>query len=200
MNLTPGLAIGVAWLAWVASWLVAAAWTRTTVKRAGYWREFPARLVALIGGVLLFASFATEGSLFAVRWDAVRWDLDERTKWLLFAGVIAGMAFAWWARLHLGALWSGTVTRKQDHRIVDTGPYGVVRHPIYSGILFAVWMTALERERIEPLAGALLLSVGLWMRARLEERFLAEELGSEAYGAYSLRVPMLVPFLKARNA
>ena len=51
--------------------------------------------------------------------------------------VTAGLAFCWWARLHLGAMWSGTVTRKDDHHIVDTGPYGLVRHPIYTGLIFS---------------------------------------------------------------
>jgi protein-S-isoprenylcysteine O-methyltransferase Ste14 len=194
LPLTPSLAIGVAWLTWVVSWLAAAAWTRKTVQRAGYWREFPSRLTVLFGGLILFVSLGTERSFFDLRWNT------GAIGWILFLGVIAGMAFAWWARMHLGALWSGTVTRKQDHRIVDTGPYGVVRHPIYTGILFSMWMTAFERGRIEPLAGALLLSLGLWMQARLEERFLAHELGASSYQAYAARVPMLIPFVKSRSA
>jgi len=193
--LTPGLVIGFAWLAWVASWLGAAAWTRTTIKRAGYWREFPGRLAVLIGGLLLFVSLGTSRSFFPALWNT-----SQVAGWSLFAGVLAGMVFAWWARLHLGALWSGTVTRKQDHRIVDSGPYGIVRHPIYSGILFSMWMTALERGRVEPLAGVVLLSLGLWIQARLEEQFLAQELGAAEYASYSDRVPMLAPWPKGRNA
>jgi len=198
MNLAlpaPSFAIGVAWLAWAASWIAAAAWTRRTVARAGYWRAFPSRLVLLIGGLLLFVSLATEASLFPQLWST-----SGAVGWVLFAGVLAGMGFAWWARLHLGALWSGTVTRKQDHRIVDSGPYGIVRHPIYSGILFSLWMTALDRGRVEPLAGAALLSAGLWMQARLEEQFLAQELGAAEYASYRARVPMLAPLPKGPGA
>jgi protein-S-isoprenylcysteine O-methyltransferase Ste14 len=198
MNLelpTPGLAIGVAWLAWVVSWLIAAAWTRTTLNRAGYWREFPGRLVVLIGGALLFVPLATGYGVFPALWNT-----SDAVGWTVFAGVLAGIAFAWWARLHLGALWSGTVTRKEDHRIVDSGPYGIVRHPIYSGLLFSMWMTAFERGQVEPLAGAVLLSVGLWMQARLEEHFLSQELGAAEYASYSVRVPMLAPLLKGRTA
>jgi protein-S-isoprenylcysteine O-methyltransferase Ste14 len=192
--LTPGFAIGFAWMAWVASWLAAAAWTRTTLKRAGYWREFPGRFIVLIGGLLLFVPFVTGRSTIAPLWDV------GGLGWFSFAGVAAGMAFAWWARIHLGALWSGTVTRKSDHRIVDSGPYAIVRHPIYSGMLLSLWMTALAVGRVEPLLGALMLSIGLWMQARLEERFLAQELGAAAYASYSARVPMLVPFMKIQGA
>lgn len=193
--MAPSLAIGFAWLAWFASWLAAAAWTRQTVKRAASAREFPSRIIVLIGGALLFVSIGTGRSFFPEVWRAT-----ATLGWVLFVGVLAGMAFAWWARLHLGALWSGTVTRKEGHRIIDTGPYAVVRHPIYTGVLFSMWMTAIETARIEPILGCVLLSLGLWMQARLEERFLAQELGATNYEAYSARVPMLIPFLKGRGA
>ena len=93
-------------------------------------------------------------------------------------------------------LWSGTITRKQDHRIVDTGPYALVRHPIYTGLLLAGFATAIARGRWEALIGAALFALGCWIKARQEERFLSEELGHE-YAAYRKRVPMLVPFLPA---
>lgn len=187
---SPGLAIAVAWIVWVISWLVAAAWTRATVSRPGYAREFPNRLITLLGGFLLFVSLGSVRTYFP------RWYPSETFAWAMFACVIAGMAFAWWARLHLGTLWSGAITRKADHRIVDTGPYAIVRHPIYTGILFSMFATAAERGRVEPVVGAILLSVGLWMKARLEEGFLSQELGPADYAAYRARVPMLVPFLK----
>ena len=63
------------------------------------------------------------------------WDVGHDGAVVLALLTIPGFLFAWWARLHLGRLWSGTVTRKADHRIVDTGPYAIVRHPIYTGLL-----------------------------------------------------------------
>lgn len=188
--LSPALAIGFAWIAWVASWLIAAAWTRQTVGRPGYAREFPNRVVTLIGGFLLFVSLGTGRTFFPRLYPS------ETFGWIMFACVLAGMAFAWWARVHLGTLWSGAITRKADHRIVDTGPYAIVRHPIYTGILFSMYATAAERGRVEPVVGAVLLSIGFWMKARLEEGFLSQELGEAAYAGYRVRVPMLVPFLK----
>ena len=92
-----------------------------------------------------------------------------------------------------GQLWSGTITRKADHRIVDTGPCGLVRHPIYTGILLAGLATMLAQGSLPGIAAAVLLT-GLWMKARMEEAWLRSELGAEAYDAYRRRVPMLVPF------
>ena len=106
----------------------------------------------------------------------------------------AGFAFAWWARLHLGKLWSAFVTRKDEHRIIDSGPYGIVRHPIYTGIILAAVAVAILKGNLYAFTGALLIVAGFWIKARLEERFLSEQLGPEAYAVYRSRVPMLIPF------
>ena len=104
---------------------------------------------------------------------------------------MGGLAFTWWARIHLGTLWSGNVTRKPDHHIIDTGPYGLVRHPIYTGLLVALYATALDRGSVLTIAGATVLTLAFAVKAGLEERFLGAELGAEIYGDYRRRVPML---------
>jgi protein-S-isoprenylcysteine O-methyltransferase Ste14 len=91
-------------------------------------------------------------------------------------------------------LWSGTITKKADHRVIESGPYAIVRHPIYTGILLAVLATALVKGTVLALVGAAVITLGLWMKAKLEEGWLRQELGPDAYDAYRRRVPMLVPF------
>jgi protein-S-isoprenylcysteine O-methyltransferase Ste14 len=115
--------------------------------------------------------------------------------WTFFALTIGAFAFCWWARAHLGRLWSGFVTLKEDHRVVDSGPYGLVRHPIYTGAMFAALMTALIRASPIALVGFCLFTLGFWMTARIEERFLRDQLGAGAYDDYARRVGMLVPKL-----
>lgn len=127
--------------------------------------------------------------LFAPLWRAPAW-----MEWALFAGCVAGFAFCWWARIHLGRLWSGLVTAKAGHRIVDTGPYRLVRHPIYAGLIAAAACEALLKANPAAFVGAALLAAGFAMTARKEERFLRQRLGAEAYDSYSRRVAMLVPF------
>ena len=185
--ISPGSAITLAWAGFGISWLAAAVWTRRTAARAGM-AELPSRLVTVLGAVLLFTP--THG--FSI---GPEWDVSADLAWAMFGVILGGIAFAWWARLHLGTLWSGAVTRKADHRVVDTGPYALVRHPIYTGILGAAFATGVARGELGAVLGAAILSLGIWMKARLEERFLSEELGPE-YAAYRARVPMLVPFLK----
>jgi protein-S-isoprenylcysteine O-methyltransferase Ste14 len=91
-------------------------------------------------------------------------------------------------------MWSARITRKTDHKVVDSGPYALVRHPIYTGLLLALLATAAAKGTMLGVAGFLILLIGIWVKARLEERWLTEELGADAYGNYRRRVPMLVPF------
>jgi protein-S-isoprenylcysteine O-methyltransferase Ste14 len=92
-------------------------------------------------------------------------------------------------------MWSMSVTLKADHHIVDTGPYALVRHPIYTGIILASAATAVLEAELVAFAGLVLVIVGFWTKARLEERFLREELGPAAYDAYARRTGMLFPGL-----
>ena len=92
------------------------------------------------------------------------------------------------------ALWSGRITRKSDHHLLDTGPFSIVRHPIYTGILLAVLATMLVKGTVPGVAGAIVITLGLWLKARMEEKWLGQELGLNVYGDYTRRVSMLVPF------
>jgi protein-S-isoprenylcysteine O-methyltransferase Ste14 len=179
------------WIAWAVSWFAASWWSSTAQRRVGMRREIGYRIVLGVGGIVLaFPAHRYEGVLRL-------WHVHRVEAWVCLGLTVAGFAFCWWARVHLGRLWSGTITKKADHRVVDTGPYGLVRHPIYTGILLAVFATAAAKGTILGVAGAVLLTVGLWMKARLEEEWLRRELGPDAYDAYRRRVPMLVPFTRA---
>jgi protein-S-isoprenylcysteine O-methyltransferase Ste14 len=184
----PGEVILALWLGWVVSWVLAALWSNRTEKRPAVNSEIRYRIPMLIGVALMFLS----GDRYE---DTLRlWRVGRNGAWLCVAGVAAGIAFAWWARVHLGRLWSGRITRKADHRVVDSGPYAVVRHPIYSGLLLALLATTAIKGTLFGVAGLLFLLLGFWLKARLEERWLIDELGEGAYTNYRARVPMLLPF------
>jgi protein-S-isoprenylcysteine O-methyltransferase Ste14 len=165
-----------------------ALWSSPAVKGAGVGRQLGYRFIVLVGVVLLFGFYHHDASS-----EIVVWRTTDRAAWALDAVVAAGFAFTWWARVHLGRLWSSRVTRKEGHHVVDTGPYALVRHPIYSGIILASIATATLRGTAAAGAGAARLSYGWYVKARIEERFLRSELGP-AYDDYAKRVPMLIPF------
>jgi protein-S-isoprenylcysteine O-methyltransferase Ste14 len=176
------------WVLWAASWFAASFWSAKTERRAPGSAQWIYRVVIIVGAVLLYRR--TSIGLGAER----LWHVGYGGAYALSGVAIAGIAFAWWARLHLGRLWSGSVTRKEGHRVVDTGPYALVRHPIYTGLLLATLATGTASATVPALAGVVIIGIGIWLKARLEERFLAEELGADAYGEYRRRVPMLLPF------
>ncbi len=184
----PFLAIVLLWGGFILSWRLAAVWRSPAEKSVGWRNEIGYRVVQILGSILLFVP--------AHRYDGPLrlWHSSWAGAWASTAFILLGFAFAWWARLHLGALWSGEITKKADHHVVDTGPYGIVRHPIYTGILFAAYATAVAKGTIPGIAGVVVMTIALWMKARLEEGWLREQLGPEAYDAYRRRVPMLMPF------
>jgi protein-S-isoprenylcysteine O-methyltransferase Ste14 len=187
MIIRPRLLFAVFWIAWMVSWMVAAFWANRTEKRAFTWDTVFYQITVLTGAALLAA------------WTARRLNMQQLWHVGYDGGIalalltLAGLLFTWWARFHLGRLWSGTITRKEGHRVIDTGPYALVRHPIYTGLIFALFATAIAQATFTGLVGAVLIAFGLWVKARIEERFLTAELCADAYGAYRRRVPMLIP-------
>jgi protein-S-isoprenylcysteine O-methyltransferase Ste14 len=167
--------------------MIAAVWSGRTQARPGVGSQLAYRVITFGGGVMLFD---------LGRWGpSATWRLPEAGEWAMVGLAVLGFAFCWWARLHLGRLWSSSVTRKQDHHIVDTGPYRLVRHPIYTGLILAALATLSERGTVVSAIGFVLMVLGFWIKARLEERFLRSELGAADYDAYARRTGMLLPFV-----
>jgi protein-S-isoprenylcysteine O-methyltransferase Ste14 len=191
------------WFVWAVSSTVTASTTSAAViKAAGWRRELPYRVLMGLGFTLMFVSLGQAASpvpLAPLRQAILSfgfadlWALPPAALWGCAVLAAAGLALAWWARAHLGGLWSSGVTRKQDHKLIDRGPYALVRHPIYAGLLLGAVALLGISGRMFGLIGFGFVVVGLWLKARLEERFLREELGADVYAAYAKRVPMLVP-------
>ena len=179
------------WMAWLVSWWASARWSGETIGAAKMGAEIRHQLPTVVGAAFLFGAFPR-------RFDRVLYSLSNHpvAGWILFAVAALGFAFCWWARVHIGRLWSSSVTRKKDHRVIDSGPYALVRHPIYTGLLVATFATALLRGNVASFAGALLMFLGLYTKGKTEEGFLSSELGPEAYGSYARRTPMLIPFAR----
>jgi protein-S-isoprenylcysteine O-methyltransferase Ste14 len=113
--------------------------------------------------------------------------------WIGTAVLIVGLLFSVAARRHLGGNWSGTVTLKQDHTLTRSGPYRFVRHPIYTGLLLAIFgsgVIALGEWR--GLVALALTTVAILRKIQIEERFMLEQFGV-AYARYRQEVAALIP-------
>ncbi len=108
--------------------------------------------------------------------------------------MLAGFAITIWARLALAGNWSATVTLKQDHELISRGPYRLVRHPIYSGLLLAAFGTALPREDLRAVVALALILLAILRKAAIEEVKLSQHFG-DAYRDYRRRTKALIPYL-----
>ena len=184
---------GLAWGAWSLSWGLASFWSARTVASSETPGAYGTRAGLGLGAILMLLSGTHHWPL-----SAPLWRVDDAAVTVLAVVLLSGFALCWWARLHLGALWSSSIVRKEGHRVVDTGPYALVRHPIYAGLIVAAIATGLVIATPLGFAGLALFIGSIWRRAALEEAFLRQELGP-AYDDYRRRVPMLVPFLPRRD-
>ena len=190
----PTKLLALIWLAWVVSWVVASFWSGRTKSHVRTHDSWVYRLPILLGAILLLPWTAKALG------DIPLYNPGNSGTYALAVVALLGISFTWWARIHLGRFWSNAITHKEDHRIIDTGPYGMVRHPIYTGLIVAILATGVAVATWTSLLGALLISFGQWRKARMEEKFLSAELGPAAYGAYCRRVPMIVPFIRRFEA
>ncbi len=117
--------------------------------------------------------------------------------WPFWTGLIItllGLGFSVWARRRLGRNWSQEVTIKDDHLLITNGPYAFVRHPIYTGLILGFVGSSVALGEIRGLiANALVFGV-LWIKLRLEDRWLLEQFG-EPYRRYCEKVSALIPFV-----
>ena len=122
------------------------------------------------------------------------WIPTPSSEWLGAAVVLLGLFVTVWARLTLGSNWSGAVVFKQDHELIERGPYRFVRHPIYTGILLMALGSAILQGRISSFVFCALLLIGFWFKLRAEEELLTRHFPEE-YPRYRQRVRGLIPFV-----
>ena len=177
---------GTLWVGFVLYWS-AAARNAASIERSESResRRFHARLLNVALLLLFIPVPGLRGRILSPEW------------FLLPAGLVlqsAGFLLAVWARRHLGANWSGAIARTVGHRLVRSGPYRLLRHPIYSA-MFAMFIgTAVVSGEWHSLLAVVILAAAYWRKVRLEERHLREEFGTD-YDDYRRHTWALIPGL-----
>ncbi|MGH7650627.1 MAG: methyltransferase family protein [Gemmatimonadaceae bacterium] len=185
--ISPLTVIAAVWLVWIVGWWVSSTWTARTVERASGASQLRYSIFIWAAGFLLLSRSRVLGPLLRPFMPHF-----SSADWVGAALVLAGLGFTVWARVHLGRLWSGVVALKSEHRVVRSGPYAIVRHPIYTGLLIALAGTAIARDNWAALAALVLATVGFTLKLRQEERLLLHHLGAE-YEAYMEKTRALIP-------
>ncbi len=171
-----------------------------------YWRVKAAdtkanqRLEPAASGILRALTFLIAIALLSIPriplpWLYVQvWPQGYWPFWLGAAVTVAGLLFAIWAREHLGRNWSSSVTIKQGHELITTGPYAVVRHPIYTGILAGFLGMAIAISQVRGFIVFILIFVVFWFKFRMEEEWMRSQFG-ETYATYARKTAALVPYV-----
>ena len=178
------------WLSWAVYWVWASRHAKPIERRESIGSRLLHVLPLLLAVGLLWSKRIPVALLNERLFPWAPWEF-----WTAAFITAAGLLFTVWARVYLGRNWSGVVTIKQGHELIDTGPYALVRHPIYTGLLVAFIGSAMALGEWRGLLAVLIAWAALWRKLRLEERWMTERFG-EQYVAYCQRVPALVPFWK----
>ncbi len=182
--------IQYAWTTFLLIWAISALRVKVSVKRQSAASRLQQSLPVITAFCLIFSP-----NLWP-HWLRLRFfsQSDTALVWFGVALTALGMGFAILARLWIGKNWSGTITIKDRHELIQGGPYRIVRHPIYTGMLLAYLGTAIVHGEIRGLIGLLLLALGFGLKLRMEETFMIQQFGS-TYNDYKQRVKAVVPFL-----
>jgi len=135
--------------------------------------------------------------LFGRNWDVLNVRLVPNTPPVLWFGLgltAVGVTIGIWARVSLGANWSGVVTLKDGHELISNGLYRWIRHPIYTGILLAMIGTAVIKGHLRGWVGFLIVLTAFYFKARREEGFLRQEFG-DGFEEHARRTGMFLPKL-----
>lgn len=169
-----------------------AAWAYPFVFRA---RRVPGRQAAATDRRGLWG-LALETSAVVVAWTGPRVEPGAARTAAAMLLAPAGAVLAWWAVEHLGRQWRIQAGLWHDHSLVRTGPYRLMRHPIYASILSMILATGLLRTAWPPmLLSVALFAAGTEIRVRIEDRLLASRFGAD-FENYQRSVPAYLPFVR----
>ena len=177
------------WIAFIAYWIVSAISSKKTIRNASWKRGMLIRILVIVVITLLFQNETFRE--LATRYDETPHEV------LGILGVIlcaAGLGFAVWARIHLGKNWGMPMSVKKDTELVTSGPYRLVRHPIYAGILLAALGSSLVDGLWWLVFFIFYIGYFLLYSMHVEEKNMADQFPDE-YSTYKKQTKKLIPFI-----
>jgi len=180
--------IGLCWAVFILYWLISAPWAKVVAEKESIWSGLSHR-IPLAGSYILLADFHLPAPLNI--------SVTPHARWTGAMGVVIcvlGLLVTLWARWTLGGNWSSSVTFKQGHELIRTGPYRWVRHPIYTGLLVMALGTALGFGQLRCWLSLPLMATAFLIKLKQEEKLLLRHFPQE-YPTYKKQVKALVPFI-----
>ncbi|HEY1676843.1 MAG TPA: isoprenylcysteine carboxylmethyltransferase family protein [Candidatus Sulfotelmatobacter sp.] len=182
----------IPWIAFCVYWLIT--WLRVRATKTAETRSSRLGTIAPLF-VAFFLLFDPRASIRLLGWRPL--SFNAQIAWVGIGLTTLGAAIAIWARSYLGEFWSASVMLKEGHRIIRSGPYAFVRHPIYTGMLTAAIGTGLVVGELRAIVAVAILLVTHSRKAMREEALLTSEFGDE-YVAYRRSTGFLFPRIWSR--
>lgn len=185
------------WLVLLLVWLPGYFTGKRTIRRPNPIRRSIAYAFLIIGYFFLFSYSGLMSATPQHSLPILHIQFTPQTAVFGIVGLaidLAGIALAIWARIILGRNWSNAIALKDSHELIQHGPYALVRHPIYTGMLFATFGTALTIGRVTDYIGVLFILAAILIRIRDEDALMAEQF-PESHPAYRQKTKKLFPFI-----
>ncbi|MFO0816035.1 MAG: isoprenylcysteine carboxylmethyltransferase family protein [Gemmatales bacterium] len=147
--------------------------------------------MTILGGMLLASPFPFMQSGM----ERYTFEFNRLGISAVFGVLLAGILLRWWAIHCLGKFFTVNVAVHQNHKVINTGPYMLLRHPSYTGLLLEILAVALAYQNLVSLVIIMVpTTLVLMRRIRHEERVLKRALGND-YRLYTKTTYSLVPFV-----
>jgi protein-S-isoprenylcysteine O-methyltransferase Ste14 len=179
----------IMWVLLALYWLISSFYVKKTRERESVISRSGYILCVLTGFSLLFEDYFP--------WKILYLRCISHTAFWQILGIVlcaAGLLFSAAARIYLGRNWSGTVTLKKDHVLIQKGPYRITRNPIYTGFLVAFLGCVISLGEVKGVLGLVLLIVALLLKISKEEKMMIRAFGEQFFN-YKSRVAKLVPWI-----
>jgi len=179
----------ISWFILWAVWLPGYFTGKKTIQRPNKVSSYLAYAFIILGFVFLFAN----KKVFGVPYSQI----TPHTTALGIIGMIVDLlavAFAIWARITLGSNWANMIALKENHQLIQSGPYAIVRHPIYTGFVFATLGISITIGRLTDYLGVFIMLIGMLIRIKDEDALMAKEFTIE-HADYRKKTKKLIPFI-----
>jgi protein-S-isoprenylcysteine O-methyltransferase Ste14 len=177
------------WILFCVIWLLAAVFNKRSVYRESGAERLRYSILLVLAFLLL-----TKRHRLPYPLDVQIIPTAAAVEWTTGILCIAGLAFCVWARATLGRNWSGSITLKEGHELIERGPYRLVRHPIYTGLLAMFLATAIAFGHVGGFAAVVVAFASFWIKLSEEEKLMRQQF-PEQYRSYEQRVKRIIPLV-----
>jgi protein-S-isoprenylcysteine O-methyltransferase Ste14 len=177
------------WFCTGVYWLFAAFNVKKSLKKQSDFQRIVYMCLWIVAFLLLFTSDISLPVLYK--------PVLLQQQYFKIAGLVlclSGLLFSIRARIVLGKNWSGRIAIKQEHKLIQNGPYALSRNPIYTGFLMAFTGCALTEGLLKSYLSLLFITTGIFIKIIKEENYM-HEVFSDQFDIYKKRVKRLLPFI-----